>query len=109
MSGKFIVKKARGGQFMWNLHASNGRVILTSELYKSKAAAKNGIQSVKKNSSKDRLYDRRNAKNGPMFCLCAPNGEVIGRSEVYSSYSGRNNGIASVKRNARGAALLDET
>ena len=109
MPGKFVIKKTRGGQFMWNLHASNGRIILTSEQYKSKASAKNGIKSVQKNSGKDKLYDRRKAKSGQMFCLCAPNGEVIGRSEIYSSYSGRNNGIASVKKHARGAALVDES
>ncbi len=109
MPGRFVLKKSRSGQFVWNLLAPNGRVILTSEQYRSKASAKNGIRSVKANCGKDKLYDRRNARSGPMFCLCAPNGEVIGRSEVYSGYSGRNNGIASVKRNARGASVVDES
>ena len=109
MAAKFVLKKTRSGQFAWNLLAANGRVVLTSEQYKSKASAMNGIRSVKSNCGKDKCYDRRNAKTGPMFCLCATNGEVIGRSQVYSGYSGRNNGIASVKRSARGAKVDDRT
>lgn len=33
---------------MFNLKAANGQVILTSELYKTKASAENGIASVQK-------------------------------------------------------------
>jgi uncharacterized protein YegP (UPF0339 family) len=44
MAGKFELKKSKDGQFMFNLKASNGQVILTSELYKTKASAENGIE-----------------------------------------------------------------
>ena len=111
MPGKFVLSKSKkNGKFSFNLHATNGRVILTSEQYNTKAAAKNGIKSVQKNCGTDKRFDRRTAKNGkPYFCLCAANGEVIGRSEMYSGHSGRNNGIASVKRNAPGASVVDES
>ena len=35
---------------MFNLKATNGQVIGTSELYESVAARENGIESVKKNA-----------------------------------------------------------
>jgi uncharacterized protein YegP (UPF0339 family) len=35
---------------MFNLKATNGQVIGTSELYESTAARENGIESVKKNA-----------------------------------------------------------
>ena len=35
---------------MFNLKATNGQVIGTSELYESAAARENGIESVKKNA-----------------------------------------------------------
>jgi uncharacterized protein YegP (UPF0339 family) len=50
MAGKFELKATKNGQFMFNLKASNGQIIATSEQYSSKAAALNGIESVKKNA-----------------------------------------------------------
>jgi uncharacterized protein YegP (UPF0339 family) len=50
VAGKFELKKTSNGQFRFNLKASNGQVIATSESYKTKAAALNGIESVKKNA-----------------------------------------------------------
>ena len=50
MSAHFEIKRAKDGQFMFNLKAGNGEVILTSELYKVKRSALNGIASVQKNA-----------------------------------------------------------
>lgn len=47
---KFELKKAKNGQFHFNLKAGNGQIIATSEMYTSKAAALNGIESIKKNA-----------------------------------------------------------
>jgi uncharacterized protein YegP (UPF0339 family) len=43
-------EKSKDGQFMFNLKAANGQVILTSEIYKTKPSAENGIESVRKSS-----------------------------------------------------------
>jgi uncharacterized protein YegP (UPF0339 family) len=50
MAGKFVLKKGSSGKFHFNLQASNGQVIATSEAYESKAAALNGIKSVQTNA-----------------------------------------------------------
>ena len=50
MPGKFEIKKTSNGQFRFNLKATNGQVIATSESYKTKAACLNGIESVRKNA-----------------------------------------------------------
>ncbi len=47
--GKFVIKKSKNDQFVFNLVAGNGQVICTSETYKAIDSAKNGIESVKKN------------------------------------------------------------
>jgi len=39
MPGKFELKKGKSGKFPFNLKAVNGQVILTSQTYKTKAAA----------------------------------------------------------------------
>jgi uncharacterized protein YegP (UPF0339 family) len=50
VAGKFELKTTKSGQFMFNLKAGNGQIIATSEHYTTKAAALNGIESVKKNA-----------------------------------------------------------
>jgi len=110
MAGKFELLSAANGKFKFNLKAGNGQVILSSEIYESKAAAKNGIESVKKNAGDDDRYDRKTASNGsPYFNLKAGNGQIIGSSEMYSSEAARDNGIESVKTNGPDAEVDDKT
>lgn len=110
MAGKFELKKAKDGQFMFNLKAGNGQVILTSELYKTKASAENGIESVRKNSNREGAFETKiNSRGEPYFILKATNGQEIGRSEYYSGNSAMENGIESVKKNAPDAKINDIT
>ena len=51
MAAKFELYVDKGGEFRFNLKASNGEVIASSEGYASKASAVNGIESVKKNAA----------------------------------------------------------
>jgi len=108
--GKFVISTRKNGEFQFNLKAGNGEVILTSEGYTAKASCLNGIESVKKNSTDDNRYDRKEAKNGKFFFnLKAGNGQIIGSSEMYESASGRDKGIESVKRNAPDASTDDQS
>ena len=52
MPAKYVLAHKNTG-YHWNLLATNGRVIATSEHYNSKAAAMTGIRSVQKNGSTD--------------------------------------------------------
>lgn len=107
--GKFVVSVRKNGEFQFNLQASNGQTILTSEGYTSKAACQNGIESVKKNSGDDARYQRKTTANGKHhFNLTSTNGQVIGSSQTYDSQSGMENGIASVKSNAPDAEVVEE-
>jgi uncharacterized protein len=58
VAAKFVLKKGTTGKFHFNLVATNGQVIATSEAYESKAAALNGIESVKKNAPVAELDDQ---------------------------------------------------
>ena len=58
MAGKFVLTKGKSGQYHFNLKAGNGEIIATSESYKSKAAALNGIESVKKNAADAKVDDQ---------------------------------------------------
>jgi uncharacterized protein len=110
MAGKFELKKSTSGQFMFNLKAANGQGILTSELYREKGTAQDGIASVRKHAGDDANYERKTSSKGqPFFVLKAVNGQTIGKSEMYSSTAAMQKGIASVKANAPDAAVVDLT
>jgi uncharacterized protein len=51
MAAKFELWVDKGGQYRFNLKASNGQVIASSEGYSSKASALGGIESVKTNAA----------------------------------------------------------
>lgn len=108
MAGWYEVSQASDGQYRFVLKAGNGEVILTSELYKTKASAQNGIESVQRNSPEDNRYERLEAKNGkPYFNLKAANYQVIGTSQLYSSEQSREKGIESVKNNGSSTTIKD--
>ena len=110
MAAKFEIKKAKDGQYYFNLKAGNGEVILTSEMYKEKRSAEGGIESVKKNALNEARYDRRESGSGKAyFALTATNGQEIGRSELYDSAAARDKGIEAVKRAASEARIEDES
>ena len=110
MSARYVLKRAAGSQYMFNLKAGNGETILTSENYASKQGAHNGIASVRIHSPQDGNYRESTASNGQFFfVLVASNGETLGRSETYTTQAARDTGIQSVKTNGPAAPVNDET
>lgn len=121
--GKFVVSETKTG-FKFNLKASNGQVIATSEIYSSKASCMSGVESVKKNSAKANLEDQtvegfateknpkfevyEDKKGEFRFRLKAGNGEIIAVGEGYKTKANCLNGIESVKKNAAEAEVVEE-
>ena len=117
--GKFVVKETSTG-VKFDLKAGNGQVIATSEVYSSKAACLNGIESVKTNcvgevedqtvenfeKVKHPKFEMYQDKAGEYrFRLKAKNGEIIATSEGYTTKTACENGIESVKKNAPEAEI----
>jgi uncharacterized protein len=108
MAGWFELSKSSDGQFRFVLKAGNAETILTSELYKTRAAAENGIASVQANCALDERYERKTSTNDkPYFNLKAANHQVIGSSQMYASEASRDNGISSVKSNGATTTIKD--
>ncbi|MBQ2916318.1 MAG: YegP family protein [Clostridia bacterium] len=121
--GKFVIKKTATG-VKFDLLATNGQVIASSEVYTSDAACKNGIESVIKNSAVAKIEDQTvegfetvtnpkfemyTDKAGEFrFRLKARNGEVIAVSEGYKAKASCENGIESVIKNAADAEVVAE-
>ena len=120
MAGKFIISKAKNGEYTFNLKASNGEIILAaSETYTTLSACENGVESVKKNalsgvedqtrgeSLTNPKYEIYQDKAGEFrFRLKARNGEIIGKSEGYKAKASAKKGIASIGKNAPEAAVV---
>ncbi|MBQ3404189.1 MAG: YegP family protein [Oscillospiraceae bacterium] len=121
--GKFVVKKVKTG-IKFNLHANNGEIIATSEVYSSKASCMKGIASVRKNSVAAKLEDQTvedfeklthpkfevyKDKAGEFrFRLKAKNGQIIAVGEGYKAKASCLNGIESIRKNAPDAKLVEE-
>ncbi len=121
--GKFVVRNTNTG-IKFDLKATNGEVILTSEVYTAKASCLNGVESVKKNAPvaavEDQTQEGFETQKNPKFeiytdkagefrfRLKARNGEIIGTSEGYKAMKSCLNGIESVRKNAADSETVVE-
>ncbi|MFC0225149.1 YegP family protein [Serratia aquatilis] len=107
-TGYYVMKRASNGQYHFTLHASNGEIILSSEMYASKASAENGISSVQVNSPHEAQFGLKTSSNNQhYFVLNAKNHQVIGTSQMYSSESAAKKGIESVIKNGPSQDVRD--
>ena len=120
-AGKFVVKTTKNGGVKFDLKASNGETILSSQTYKSLKSCTNGIASVVKNAPAAAIEDQTvegfvkekcpkfeiylDKAGESRFRLKAKNGQIIGVSEGYKSLKTCKNGIASVVKNAPDATI----
>ena len=120
--GKFVVKHVVTG-IKFDLKAANGEVIATSEVYNSREACLNGIESVMHNADRAAVEDQtiegyaqekhpkfevyRDKAGEFRFRLKATNGQIIAVGEGYTAKASCLNGIESVKKNAPSAQIVD--
>ena len=121
--GKFIIKKTKKG-IKFDLKATNGEVIGTSEVYVTEASCRKGIASVIKNAPVANLEDQTEenfeVKKNPKFeiyydkageirfRLKATNGQIITSSEGYKQKTNALNGVESVRKNVVDAKIEKE-
>lgn len=120
--GKFIVKITKAG-FRFNLLATNGQVIATSETYSTEDACLSGIESVRNSclgAIENQTVENFEVQTHPKFevyqdkagefrfRLKARNGQIVAVGEGYKQLTGCLNGIDSIKRNAPDAEVIKE-
>ena len=121
--GKFVIRNVASG-IKFDLKATNGQVIATSEVYTTAAACRGGIESVMKNAPIANVEDQTvenfevlthpkfemyEDKGGEFrFRLNARNGEIIAVGEGYKTKASCENGVDSVKKNAPEAEIVEE-
>ena len=120
--GKFVVKQTKTG-VKFDLKATNGEIIASSEVDTTERACMKGIQSVMKNcvgEIEDQTVENFAVLKHPKFevytdkagefrfRLKAKNGQIIATSEGYKKKPSCLNGIESVKKNAPEASIEKE-
>lgn len=76
----------------------NGKTILTSEGYKQKDSALNGIESVKKNLRLPTGVEMKESTNGKhFFNIKSTNGQVVGTSALFDSVELRDKWLTDMK------------
>ena len=55
--GKFVITTRKNGEFQFNLKATNGQVIGSSQMYANETNMKNGIASVMNNAPEAPIVD----------------------------------------------------
>lgn len=106
----FVIRRVTTG-VKFDLRSVNGEVIATSEVYKTEAACRKGMESVRKNAPQAPVEDRTAGQHCPnpkfevyedrsgqfRFRLRARNGGIIAVSENYTTKAACMDGIAAVK------------
>ena len=119
--GKFLIKETKTG-IKFDLKATNGQVVATSEVYTSEKSCRNGIESVRKNAPVANLEDQTvegfaqekcpkfeiyTDKAGEFrFRLKATNGQIIAVSEGYTTMANCKKGVESVRKNAADSEIV---
>ena len=114
--GKFVIKQTKSGGVKFDLKATNGQVVASSQVYKSERTARIGIASVIANAPGAALEDQtvegfavqkhpkfeiyQDKAGEYRFRLKATNGQIIAVSEGYVSMANCLNGVESVRKNA---------
>lgn len=120
--GKFVVRRTPTG-VKFDLKATNGEVIASSEVYTTERTCLKGVQSVINNcvgEIEDQTVEGYSVLKHPKFevytdkagefrfRLKAKNGQIIATSEGYKKKASCLNGIESIKKNAPGSAIEKE-
>ena len=120
---KFVIRQVPTG-YKFDLKAANGETIATSEVYKTAAACRKGIASIRRHAPKAAIEDQtvesfqavtnpkfelyRDKAGEYRFRLRSRNGKIIAVSDGYSTKAAALSGLESVRKNAAEAALEEE-
>ena len=106
-NGKFIIKQERSG-FIYQLVASNGRVIATSNIYKSKESCLDACEKFRicVYDGSFYVYKDKNAKF--QFKLYNKQNRLVLAGDVYADKSRAISVIESIKKHAKYAVVVDQ-
>lgn len=110
MATTFQLTKNDKGEFHFKLVDAEGKTLLRSEGYTTKASAKNGIDSVRANASvAGRLVVLEAADGRPYLNLKAANGQIVGTSPMFADAEACEAAIKALVAQVPGADVVDNS
>lgn len=106
--GTFELFRDENKDLCFRLRAADGRILLTSEGYASRAEVEDGISKAQALAPGAMNYERKRTDAGHSFTLQAYDGEVVATSDVHPTTTARDRSIEAVKSEAPGAEVAEE-
>ncbi len=108
LNGKWIIERESDDEFVSKLLASNGEVMLTSEIYTTEDGARSGIETIIRSILADNFTIYQDKNNNYYYKISSANNRLLCAGEIYKSKDGCLNAVQSVKRIAEDSPILDE-
>lgn len=105
--GKWVIEIKRDNEYLAKLLASNGEVMLHSEIYSTAEGAKNGINTIKNGVANGKFIVYCDKSKDYYFKLKSANNKLLCAGEIYSTKDGCLSAVESVKRIAETAVIVD--
>lgn len=100
-TGVFEVYQDKGGSYRFRLKNADGRVVLSSDPYRSKRSCLRAINRVRNYAIQDSQFERKMTEGGRFqFRIKAKNNHVIARSPAFKDPARRDAALATVRRKA---------
>lgn len=106
-NGKFVVKQEQAG-FIYQLIASNGRIIATSNIYKSKESCLEALEKFRVCVYDGSFYVYKDKNSRYQFKLYNKQNRLVLAGEVYEEKNRAVSVIESIKRLAKYAIVIDQ-
>lgn len=92
-------------EYYFTLRLDDGNAIVTSQGYKAKSSAKNGIESVKKNGAAGRIELKEGSSGKPFFNIIATNGQIVGTGRQFATVEERDAAVEAIKSSVADATV----
>jgi len=108
LNGKWVVEFKSAGEYMSKLLASNGEVMLSSEIYTTEEGAKNGIQTIIKGVDSGKFVIYQDKNNNYYYKLKTSGNRFLCAGEIYKSEDQCLKAVETVKRIAKDSTIVDK-
>ena len=107
LNGKWVVEKESENEFVSKLLASNGEVMLTSEIYMSEEGARNGISTIIRSIVADNFSIYQDKNNNYYYKIRSANKRLLCAGEIYKTKESCLKSVESVKRIAENSPIVE--
>ena len=106
--GRWTIETKGEGEYMSKLSASNGEVMLSSEIYSSEDGARSGIATIIRCVSSGQFVIYRDKNGNYYYKLKTANNRLLCVGEIYKAKDQCERAVETVKRIAADAVISDE-